>query len=77
MQTAFDAWVLNAIADIVVTQNQYLRGLAGERLLTFTPMLVSTTANFRVVGCQAQIYSKKQALARFSGLSADCGTVFH
>lgn len=77
MDAAFTEWVRNAIADIVDTQSQYLRGLHGEQPLTYEPMLVVTTANIGVVGCQAQIYSKEQALARFSRLSASLCTVFH
>ena len=69
MQTAFDAWVMNAIADIVDTQALYWRG-PGHKL-------VLTLALTRMVDCQAFSLGRDQALARFSGLSADCGTVFH
>ena len=77
MDHYFNQWVTNTIADIVVTQSQYLRGLNGERPLTYEPMLVSTIANSRVVACQVYNCSKERALARFSSLSAYADTVFH
>lgn len=65
----FSLWVAKAIADCGGNAAQYLRGVEREWVLT----LGAT----RVVDCQVKSYSKEQALARFSGLSADCFTVFH